>query len=443
MSSKSEELPKVTVDFQQIWSSREQIQTVQLQRLQELLQAIIPRNRFWTQRFREAGLAPKEITCLDDLRKIPLCTKQEIVADQTAQPPYGSNLSFPSTRYRRLHQTSGTTGRPVRWMDTAESWDWFMLCWRQIYTLAGLQEWDRLFFPFSFGPFIGFWAAFEGALRFGNFCIAGGGMSTTVRLQAMIENEATVVCCTPTYALRMAEVAAQEGIDLKETSVRMLIVAGEPGGTIPATRARLEELWEARVIDHWGMTEIGSLAVESEDRPGGLYLLETECIPEILNPDTLEPVAPGETGELVITNLGRMGSPLIRYRTRDLVRVSSVADPSGRQLKWLDGGVLGRSDDMVIVRGNNVFPSSIEAVVREIAEVAEFQIELRTVREMQTLCVAVEPTPAAAETVTELVTKVGGALRQRLGFAVDVRPAGVGELPRFELKSRRFVRISE
>ena len=302
----------MSADFQQIWSSREQIQTVQLQRLQELLQTIIPRNRFWTQRFKDTGLAAKDIASLDDLRKIPLCTKQDIVADQMAQPPYGSNLSFPSTKYRRLHQTSGTTGRPVRWMDTAESWDWFMLCWRQIYTLAGLQEWDRLFFPFSFGPFIGFWAAFEGALRYGNFCIAGGGMSTTVRLQAMIENEATVVCCTPTYALRMAEVAAQEGIDLKETSVRMLIVAGEPGGTIPATRARLEELWEARVIDHWGMTEIGSLAVESEDRPGGLYLLETECIPEILNPDTLEPVAPGETGELVITNLGRIGSPLIR-----------------------------------------------------------------------------------------------------------------------------------
>jgi phenylacetate-CoA ligase len=268
-------------------------------------------------------------------------------------------------------------------------------------------------------------------------------MSTSVRLQAMIENEASVVCCTPTYAMRMAEVAAQEGIDLKETSVRMLIVAGEPGGAIPATRARIEDAWEARVIDHWGMTEIGSLGIESEDRTGGLYLLDTECIAEILNPETLEPVVPGEVGELVITNLGRVGSPLIRYRTRDLVKASTAEDPSGRKLTWLDGGILGRSDDMVFVRGNNVFPSSIEAVVREIIEVAEFRIELRTVRAMQELCVAIEPIVDAVADVEQLKSKVQSALRQRLGFVIDVRAVSPGELPRFELKSRRIVRLDD
>ena len=188
------------------------------------------------------------------------------------------------------------------------------------------------------------------------------------------------------------------------------------------------------------MTEIGSLGIESEDRPGGLYLLETECIAEILHPETLEPVAAGEVGELVITNLGRIGSPLIRYRTRDLVKASTADDPAGRKLTWLDGGIIGRSDDMVIVRGNNVFPSSIEAVVREIPEVAEFRIELRTVRAMQELCVAIEPTPEAVDTVSRLIERVQSALRQRLGFVVDVRSAAPGELPRFELKSRRIVR---
>lgn len=431
----------MTVDIEAIWQDRSQIAALQSQRLIEMLQAIIPRNRFWTSKFQAAGVDLSEIRGIEDLARLPLTQKQELVDNQNEQPPYGSNLSYPSTRYRRLHQTSGTTGRPVRWMDTQESWDWFMECWRQIYTLAGLQSWDRLFFPFSFGPFIGFWAAFEGAGRFGNFCIAGGGMSTSVRLQAMIENEATVVCCTPTYALRMAEVAAAEGIDLKETSVRMLIVAGEPGGTIPATRARIEDTWEARVIDHWGMTETGSLGIESEDRTGGLYLLETECIAEILDQETLLPVAPGEIGELVITNLGRIGSPLIRYRTRDLVRASTAPDPAGRKLTWLDGGILGRSDDMVIVRGNNVFPSSIEAVVREIPEVVEFRIELRTVRAMQELCVAIEPTPEAIDTANVLVERVRSALRQRLGFVIDVRAVAIGELPRFELKSRRITKI--
>jgi len=431
----------VTIDIESVWQDRSQIKAIQSQRLIELLQTIIPRNRFWTTKFQAADVDVASIKGRNDLSKLPLTTKQEIVDSQTAQPPYGSNLSYPSTHYRRLHQTSGTTGRPIRWMDTQESWDWFMECWRQIYTLAGLQSWDRLFFPFSFGPFIGFWAAFEGASHFGNFCIAGGGMSTSVRLQAMIENEATVVCCTPTYAMRMAEVAAAEGIDLKETSVRMIIVAGEPGGAIPATKARIEEAWEARVIDHWGMTEVGSLGIESEDRPGGLYVLETECIAEILDPETLEPVETGAVGELVITNLGRRGSPLIRYRTRDLVKASTEGDPSGRKLLWLDGGILGRSDDMVIVRGNNVFPSSIEAVVREIAEVAEFRIELKTVRAMQELCVAVEPTGEAANATAELVSRVETALRQRLGFVIEVRSVAPGELPRFELKSRRVVRI--
>ena len=430
----------MTIDIETIWQDRSQIEALQSARLTEMLRTIIPRNRFWTSKLQAAGVDVAGIRGLDDLVRMPLTTKQELVDNQQEQPPYGSNLSFPSTHYRRLHQTSGTTGHPVRWMDTEDSWNWFMECWRQIYTLAGLQSWDRLFFPFSFGPFIGFWAAFEGAGRFGNFCIAGGGMSTSVRLQAMIENEATVVCCTPTYAMRMAEVAAAEGIDLKETSVRMLIVAGEPGGTIPATRARIEEVWEARVIDHWGMTEVGSLGIESEDRPGGLYLLETECIAEVLHPETLEPVAAGEVGELVITNLGRIGTPLIRYRTRDLVKASTVDDPAGRKLTWLHGGIIGRSDDMVIIRGNNVFPSSIEAVVREIPEVAEFRIELRTVRAMQELCVAIEPTLEAIDTAARLIERVQSALRQRLGFVVDVRSAAPGELPRFELKSRRIVR---
>ncbi|MCP4787361.1 MAG: phenylacetate--CoA ligase [Fuerstiella sp.] len=405
-----------------------------------MLEAIIPRNRFYTTKYATAGISIDDIRTLEDLRALPVTTKQELVESQAQQPPYGANLSFPSTAYTRLHQTSGTTGRPMRWLDTSDSWEWIMECWRQIYLLAGLNKDDRLFFPFSFGPFIGFWAAFEGATRLGNFVIAGGGMSTSVRLQAMIENEATVVCCTPTYALRMAEVAAEEGVNLQESSVRMLIVAGEPGGAIPATRSRIESAWDARVIDHWGMTEIASLGVESEDRPGGMYLLETEVIAEVVDPETLEPVAAGEVGELLISNLGRIGSPLIRYRTRDLVQAGTDKGPDKRELLWLSGGILGRSDDMVTIRGNNVFPSSVEAVLREIDEVAEFRIDVKTVREMHELCVTVEPTAAAAARASEVAGTVAASLRRRLGFACEVRTAEPGELPRFELKGRRFFR---
>jgi phenylacetate-CoA ligase len=426
--------------IEDIWKSRDLIEQTQTRRLTEMLEAIIPRNRFYATKFADAGINIASIRTLDDLRSLPVTTKQELVDSQAQQPPYGANMSFPSTAYTRLHQTSGTTGRPMRWLDTADSWNWIMECWRQIYLLAGVTTEDRLFFPFSFGPFIGFWAAFEGATRLGNLVIAGGGMSTSIRLQAMIENEATVVCCTPTYALRMAEVAAEEGIDLKESSVRMVIVAGEPGGAIPATRSRIESAWDARVVDHWGMTEIASLGVESEDRPGGMYLLETEVIAEIVDPETLEPVAAGEVGELLITNLGRIGSPLIRYRTRDLVQAGTDEDPNGRNLLWLSGGILGRSDDMVTVRGNNVFPSSVEAVLREINDVAEFRIDVKTVRAMHELCITVEPTAAAADRMEEVAKTVSDSLRKRLGFACEVKTVEPGQLPRFELKGRRFFR---
>lgn len=426
--------------IEDIWQDRQKIEDIQQRRLVEMLEAIIPRNRFYASKLESAGVRASDIRTLEDLRRLPVTTKQELVDSQSQQPPYGANLSFPSTAYTRLHQTSGTTGRPMRWLDTADSWNWIMECWRQIYLLAGLTSYDRLFFPFSFGPFIGFWAAFEGAARLGNFVIAGGGMSTPVRLQAMMENEATVVCCTPTYALRMSEVAAEEGIDLKESSVRMLIVAGEPGGAIPATRSRIESAWDARVIDHWGMTEIASLGIESEDRPGGMYLLETELIAEVVDPETLEPVPAGEVGELLITNLGRVGSPLIRYRTRDLVRTETEPDPSGRQLMWLPGGILGRSDDMVTVRGNNVFPSSVEAVLREIDEVAEFRIDVKTVRSMHELCITVEPVSEAHDRSDQVSGLVKDALRRRLGFACEVQMVAPGELPRFELKGRRFHR---
>ncbi|MCH2201313.1 MAG: AMP-binding protein [Fuerstiella sp.] len=425
----------MTTSIEQIWCNRESIREIQSRRLRDMLAEIIPRNRFYARKF--AGIDVSAIGGLKDLYQLPLTSKQELVDGQTTQPPYGTNLTYPSNRYHRLHQTSGTTGQPMRWLDTAASWNWIMECWRQIYLLAGVTPIDRFFFPFSFGPFIGFWAAFEGAGRIGNFCLAGGGMSTENRLRAMIENEATIVCCTPTYALRMAELAQQNDIDLHESAVRLLVVAGEPGGAIPATRSRIEQAWDARVIDHWGMTEIGSLGIESADRPGGMYLLETEAIAEIVDPETLDPVPEGNIGELLITNLGRTGSPLIRYRTRDLVRASTAKDPADRQLLWLEGGILSRSDDMVTIRGNNVFPSSVEAVLREIDEVAEFRIDVRTVRAMHELVVTVESVSADSG---ELQIRVNDALRQRLGFACNVKIATPGSLPRFELKGRRFHR---
>lgn len=422
--------------------TRAEIRERQTERLRTLLDAVVPANPFWTRKFKAAGVDPASIRSLDDLPRLPFTEKGELVADQAAHPPYGSNLTYPLTRYARMHQTSGTTGQPLRWLDTPESWSWILGCWSWHFGFAGLAEGDSVAFPFSFGPFIGFWAAFEGANRLGNLCLAGGGMSSEARLRMIEDNAATFVCCTPTYALRLAEVAAQMGMDLVNGSVRGLIVAGEPGGSIPATRARIEAAWGARVFDHWGMTEIGSLATEAVETPASLYVLETECIAEILDPATGAPVHPGEVGELVITNLGRIGSPLIRYRTGDFVRADTSPDPAGRELLRLKGGVLGRVDDMLTIRGNNVFPSSLEAILREFSDVAEYRIRLETRREMQHLRIEIEPAEGANKPSAGdwLAAQVARRIKDRLNFQVEVAAVPPNSLPRFELKGRRFVR---
>ena len=415
----------------------------QLSRLNAMLEELRGRNPFWTARLSTAGLGRGEVTSLAQWQTLPLLTKSDLVADQTAHPRYGSNLTYPVTQYTRLHQTSGTTGRPMYWLDTQASWNWFMECWTQIYRHIGLRPEDIVAFPFSFGPFIGFWAAFEGAVRQGNLCLAMGGLSSETRLRQIVEHECTVVCCTPTYALRLAEVANTEGVDLAGSAVRALIVAGEPGGAVPGIRSRIEAEWGARVFDHWGMTDLGSLGIEPENSPGSLLVLETESIAEIIDPATGAPAIAGEIGELVMTNLGRWGQPVLRYRTGDLVRATLDTSGGGAGQLLLKGGVLSRSDDMLVIRGNNVFPSSVEAVLREFPEVIEFRLAVVTRQGMLQLQIEFEATPAISrdgQALEQLVDRMERKITDRLAFTPELIPVPVDSLPRSELKRRRVLR---
>lgn len=425
---------------------RSELTARQSERLGELFSTVEASNPFWQQRLADSAC---ESDPLKRLQRLPFVSKADLVADQAANLPYGTNLTFGRDAYSRLHQTSGTTtGTPMRWLDTPESWQWFMDCWAQIFRLVGLRDDDRLAFPFSFGPFVGFWAAFEGANRLGNLCLAGGGMTSQQRLRLIADNEATVACCTPTYALRLVEVASEAGVDLASGSVRMLIVAGEPGGAIPAIRQRIESAWGARVFDHWGMTEIGALGVETVETPGSLSILETECIAEVIDPESGQAAEADDCGvrrgELVITNLGRAGSPLIRYRTGDLVETDPGLCPAGRSLLRFKGGILGRADDMITIRGNNVFPSSVEAVLREFDQIAEFRIEVRTVRAMHHMLIQIEPAAGlSAAEADELRVRASASIRDRLNFNAEIEVVAENSLPRFELKGRRFFRIDE
>jgi phenylacetate-CoA ligase len=309
--------------------------------------------------------------------------------------------------------------------------------WPEILAAAELRPDDRLLFPFSFGPFIGFWAAFEGAQHTGRFVLAGGGASSTARLQLIREHEITVAFCTPTYALRLIEVARAEGFDLAGSRVRAVIVAGEPGGSIPATRACIERGFGARVFDHSGMTEIGSLSAEYAEEPGKLFILEDHFLVEFLDPTTLRAVPEGELGELVVTNLGRWDSPAIRYRTGDLVRWRQGSTPRRARFPFVhfEGGVLARLDDMLWIKGNNVYPSAVEAVLRALPGLAEYRLEASPTGD--DLTIVVEPTSATSGDFAEIVAK---AVQDRLYFRPKVTIAPIGSLPRFEMKASRFVR---
>ncbi|MBV9124427.1 MAG: phenylacetate--CoA ligase family protein [Planctomycetes bacterium] len=416
---------------------RAALEQAQLDGLRALLAEILPANRFYACKLAEAGLAAGEIQSLEDIRRLPFTTKAELIADQEACPPYGGMLTYPLTRYSRMHQTSGTAGKPLRWLDTPESWQWLLGCWEKMFRIAGLRLGERLFFPFSFGPFLGFWTAFEGAWRLGYLSLPGGGMSSGARLRFLLDNEATMVLCTPTYALRLAEVAAQEGIDLASSPVRALIVAGEPGGSIPTTRARMETAWGARVFDHHGLTEVGALGMECEANPAGLHILETDYLAEVIEPQSGQGVKPGEVGELVLTNLGRWGSPLLRYRTGDLVRLDPRPCSCSRALVRLEGGILGRTDDMIHVRGNNFYPSALEAILRRFAEVAEYRVEVDRSGPLAALRIAVEP--VTPERGLDLRERVGRAIRDELLFRAEVDVVSPGSLPRFEMKAQRVV----
>jgi phenylacetate-CoA ligase len=415
---------------------RQALEKLQGQRLRAMLAEILPRNAFYAAKFAAAGIDASQVKTVADLARLPFTTKSELLAEQIPYPPSGRVLTYPRERYCRLHQTSGTTGRPLYWPDTADSWSSLLACWQALYRIIGVQPHDRLFFAFSFGPFLGFWTAFEAAAHLGMMCLPGGGMSSVARLRFLMEHEATVVLCTPTYALRLAEVARQEGIDLAKSPVRALIVAGEPGGSIPATRQRIEAAWGARVFDHNGMTEVGPTGIECLENPGGLHLLETDYIVELIDDRTSQAVPQGQVGELVLTNLSRWACPVIRYRTGDRVKVDTKPCPCGRDFVRLEGGILGRTDDMIHFRGNNLYPAALEAVLHRFPELAEYRVSIEETEALATMQIEVEPT--APHAGGDLAERIGRAIRDELWFHPEVALVPPGSLPRFEMKSGRI-----
>ena len=216
------------------------------------------------------------------ISELPLTTKQELV-DSAAADPAGisTHHTYPASSYSRLHRTSGTSGHPLLVLDTATDWQWWSSTWQHVLQAAQVTEDSRVFLAFSFGPFIGFWSAHQACVDRGAIVIPGGGLSSLARLEFMRQHAADVVCCTPSYALHLVEVARKEDWPLAQLGVKRLIVAGEAGGSVPAVREQLERTWQAQVIDHAGATEIGPWGFGWPDRPG-LHVIESRFIAELL-----------------------------------------------------------------------------------------------------------------------------------------------------------------
>lgn len=402
----------------------ELLEDYQLSRLNRVLSEVLKVDGFYR---KKLGTHALQLSSINELRTLPCLNKSEIDIGDGSPARFHT---YSSVCYSRFHRTSGTRGRPMPVMDTTNDWEWWIETWQYVLDAGQVTDTDIAFMAFSFGPFIGFWSANDALIRRGAMVVPGGGLSTLARIDLVLQTKATILCCTPTYALHMAERAAAEQIDLRSSAVRLLIVAGEPGGSIPEVRARIENAWGARVLDHSGATEVGPWGYGNASGDG-LYVIEPEFIAETLRPGTDQCASDGEIAELVLTGLGRLGAPAIRYRTGDLVHAERRAD-SGCHFLFLRGGILGRADDMIVIRGVNIFPASIEKIVRQFPELGEFRLVADRHGALDELQVIVE---SPSEESTRALRM---AFEQLLGLRIPVDPVEMGVLPRFEGKAKRL-----
>ena len=423
--------------------TRAEIEALQVRKLRNLLDWTEAQVPYYSKRLQDAGVTADSINSLDDLRRIPFMTREEWMDGQLEHPPYGPILAAPEESAIRYHLTSGTTGKtPIRVLDSMKDWEWIAEMWCYGFWGFGIRPSDTVFFAFSYGTFVGFWGAHYACEKMGCLVLPGGNMTTEGRVKQIIDMNATVVCSTPTYALRMAQEARNLGIDLVNGPVKRLILSGEPAGSIPATKKLIEEQWGAKAGDTAGMTELGTIMMfECEQQPGGAHVIEDHYIEEVIDPLTSDPVEYGEPGERVVTSFGRGFIPVIRYRTRDLVlKIPADNCSCGRTFDIYEGGIRGRVDDMKLVRGTNVYPRAVEAIVREYDSIDEFQIHLYTAEgirdEIEVLVEIPNPASDSDRIVAELQTSLSEA-HEGLRFAV--RQVENESLPRFELKAKRVL----
>jgi phenylacetate-CoA ligase len=419
-------------------ASRRELTRLQERRLRAQVAHAAAASPFYKRKLRAAGVKAASVRTLADLTTLPFTTKDELKENQAAKPPWGDVLAVPFSEVLRVHMTSATTGRPLAFLDTADDWRGFYHSYARSLYAYGVRQADMVMAAFSYGPWIGYWSGFYAAQDLGCLVFPVGGLTTDQRLDTLLAYPITVLGCTPSYALFLAETAAKKGIDLaKQTQIRITWHTGEPGASIPATKAKIEAAFGAKAYDLPGLTEIAAWGFECDARAGLTHVHEDYCYPEVLD-ERDRPVGPGGRGELVFTSLYRKAMPLLRYRTRDVVQLADRACPCGRTLVAFEGGVLSRLDDMKKIRGIIVYPRRVEELVRPHAGVDEFQIVFRRHEGLDDILLRIDPSPTLSLAERDgLRARLGEDLRTGLGIRVTVETVEPGALPRWDHKARR------
>jgi len=423
--------------------TREDFEKRELKFFKKLMKYVIEKSPFYRRKFSEAGVTPNDIKSIEDVRKVPFTTKAELLKSQQEHPIFGDFPCLPPEATCRVFQTSGTTGIPLKVPFSKK--DWFKNCFEQFsyYVYAyGIESKDVAFFPFVYGLFVAWWGLQATMEQHSVTIVPGGGQTSETRLKSIIDWGATVVCGTPTYILYLGELAQKMGIDLPNSKARIVVTAGEPGAQVPATKSLVERLWGAKNYDDIGSTEITNFGFECIAQ-NGTHLNEAMFLPESLDKETGKPVGPGEVGELVLSNLCCETAPLLRYKTGDLVRFNYDRCECGRTFLRMDGGVIGRADDMFYFGGVNIFPSAIENFVRQVPEFSnEYQLVVPRQGSGKKLRIRVEP--ATADISEDRLQRAVKTLLDNIAYNIKITPdvevAAVGSLPRFEGKARRIIR---
>lgn len=418
---------------------RHELDKLQLRLLKEHLQFAAEKSAYYRQTFQEAGAAVERVATLNDLAWFPFINKQTLRERQTAATLLGDLVAVPEQDVVYVSASSGSTGVPTLSPFTAKDFDGWQDVQARLFYAAGIRRHDRYLHALNFSMFVG-GPDVIGAQKLGALCFWAGTVPADRLLFFAKEFQPTVTWTTPSYAWYLGETARKEGIDpVTDLAVRKIIVAGEPGGSIPATRQAIESIWNAELYDFYGISDIFGACAGMCGERNGLHIAEDHLLVEVIDPVTGAAVPDGEKGEMVLTTLQKQARPMIRFRTGDIITRDSTPCACGRTHAriWIHG----RTDDMFIVNGVNLFPSDIEFAVRNISEITgEYRITLYRENHLTRFALEIEKRPEAHIADRELAEHVRHLLRNRFGIAPHaVTVLAEGELPRAVHKAKRVI----